>query len=278
MIGDLHCHSRCSDGSMKVEDLIPYGKRAGLDVIAITDHDTLVGVPRAVELGKQWGISVIPGVEISCYDPDNGRRVHILCYFPKKPEQLEPLLKETFNSRKRAGEVMLERIMKQFPLTREQVLCYAADSDAIYKPHILHALMDLGYDYQIYGQLFERMFSRRSPCNITENVDYPTVYEALDCVHAAKGIPVMAHPSVYRSMELLEKLAKEKQIMGLEIDHPRNKAEDRPRMEAIAENYGLIRTGGTDFHGFYRGTAYPLASCITVEEELKKLYRAAEQL
>ncbi len=278
MIGDLHCHSKLSDGSLGLDDLIYYGKRAGLDVISVTDHDTMAGVARAQVLGKRYGIDVIPGAEISCYDPDNGRRVHILCYFPQKPNRLDLLFNKTLSSRNRAGRIMLERIMKQFPITEEHVLRYANSSKAIYKVHIMQALMDLGYDSQIYGKLFERMFSRQSPYNISEPVDYPTVYEALDYIRIAKGIPVMAHPSIYDSLELLEKLAKEKKIMGLELDHPKNKPSDYQRMEDLAQEYGLIKTGGTDFHGFYRGKAYPLASRITMDEELKKLYKAAENL
>ncbi len=278
MIGDLHCHSKLSDGSMGLDDLIYYGKRAGLDVISVTDHDTMAGVARAVVLGKRYGIDVIPGAEISCYDPDNGRRVHILCYFPQKPNRLEALFHKTLTSRNNAGKIMLERVMKQYPITEEHVMRYANSSKAIYKPHIMQALIDLGYDSKIYGDLFEHIFSRSSPYNLSEPVEYPSVYEVLDYIKIAKGIPVMAHPSMYKSLELLEKLAKEKKIMGLEMDHPKNKAEDRPLMEELAKEYGLIKTGGTDFHGYNRGKAYPLASCITMDDELRKLYKAAAEL
>mgnify|MGYP000587385296 CR=1 FL=1 len=77
MIGDLHCHSKLSDGSTSLEDIVFYAKRAGLDALAITDHDTLAGASRAQVLGKRYGITVIPGVEISTFDPDTQRRVHI---------------------------------------------------------------------------------------------------------------------------------------------------------------------------------------------------------
>ena len=277
MIGDLHCHTKLSDGSCGLEDLIYYGKRAGLDVIAVTDHDTMVGVSRAMVLGKRYGIDVIPGTELSCRDPDTGRRVHLLCYFPQKPNRLDSLFYRIQNSRNRTGNLMIERVMKQYPITKEHVMRYASSSKAIYKVHIMHALMDLGYDTQIYGDLYTLLFDRRSPYNVVEPVDYPTVDEALDYIRIAKGIPVLAHPSVYQSMELLEKLAKERKIMGVEIDHPKNTPEDKAKMREMAKEYGLLVTGGTDFHGFYAsGHANPLATGLTMEEDLQKLYRAAE--
>lgn len=70
MIGDLHCHSKLSDGSTGLDDIVFYAKRAGLDALAITDHDTMSGVPRAEILGRRYGLTVIPGVEISTFDPD----------------------------------------------------------------------------------------------------------------------------------------------------------------------------------------------------------------
>lgn len=279
MIGDLHCHSKLSDGSTGLEDLIYYGKRAGLDVISITDHDTMAGVARAQVLGKRYGIDVIPGCELSCYDPDTGRPVHLLCYFPKKPERLEPLFHKVQKSRNEAGLAMIQRIMRQYPVTLEHIQRFSNSSKAIYKVHIMHALLELGYDNRIYGDLYQELFSRRSPYHVLEPVDYPTVYEALDYIRIAKGLAVMAHPSVYDSMELLEQLVKEKKLQGIEVDHPRNKPKDKKRMRQLMEEHQLLCTGGTDFHGYYTsGKPNPLASSITLDEDLRKLYRAAEEL
>lgn len=279
MIGDLHCHSKLSDGSTGLEELIFYGKRAGLDVISITDHDTMAGVARAQVLGKRYGIDVIPGCEISSYDPDTGRRVHLLCYFPQKPERLEPLFYKIQKSRNEAGLTMIQRVMRQYPVTLEHIQRFSNSSKAIYKVHIMHALLELGYDSRIYGDLYQELFSRRSPYNVLEPVEYPTVYEALDYIRIAKGIAVMAHPSVYDSMELLEQLAKDKKLQGIEVEHPRNKLEDKIRMQELAVEHDLLMTGGTDFHGYYTsGKANPLASSIILDEDLRKLYKAAEAL
>ncbi len=277
MLGDLHCHSKLSDGSMSVEDIVFYSKRCGLDVIALTDHDTMDGVAKAQELGKACGLDVIPAVELSSYDPSNDRTVHILCYFPKKPEKLEPLFKTMQQRRNEAGMTMIKRVMRQYPITEEHVRRYSDRSSAIFKVHIMHALLDLGYDSKIYGDVYQGLFSRRSPYHVLEEVQYPSVWEVLEAVKEAEGIPVLAHPSVYDSMELLEKLAAEGHIKGIEIDHPRNKPKDKVRMRQLAEQYDLLVVGGTDFHGYYTsGRAFPLATGLTHDEDMRKLYEAAK--
>ena len=277
MIGDLHCHSKLSDGSCGLEDLVFYSKRAGLDVLAVTDHDTIAGVSRAQVLGKRYGISIIPGVELSCKDPETGRRVHLLCYFPQEPQRLEGLLHRTQNSRKEAGLKMLERLMTLYPVTKEHVFRYSASSSGIFKVHLMQALLDLGYDKEIYGKLYHQLFDSSSPSCIKEAVDYPTGDEGLEAIRSAKGLAVLAHPSVYRSMELLERLAKEGRLDGVELYHPRNTAEDQEHLRQIAAGCGLLTTGGTDFHGSYSSDPNPLATCISTQRQLQALYQAAQQ-
>jgi len=277
MIGDLHCHSKLSDGSCGLEDLVFYGKRAGLDVLAVTDHDTLSGVSRAQVLGKRYGISVIPGVELSCRDPENGRRVHLLCYFPQEPQRLEGLLHRTQNSRKAAGLKMLERLMTLYPVTQEHVLRYSASSSCIFKVHLMQALLDLGYDKEIYGKLYHQLFDKDSPSYITEKVEYPTVDEGLEAIRSAKGLAVLAHPSVYQSMDLLERLAREGRLDGVELYHPKNLPADQERIRQIAANCDLLTTGGTDFHGSYAPKPNPLATCISTQRQLQALYEAAQK-
>ena len=173
MIGDLHCHSKLSDGSTSLEDIVFYAKRAGLDALAITDHDTLAGASRAQVLGKRYGITVIPGVEISTFDPDTQRRVHILCYLPLKPDRLAGLLSRTLEQRRISGEQMIQKVSRLYPVTREHILRYAAASNSIYKVHIMQALLDLGYDTSIYGQLYAQLFSDSGGSCLVKTV-YPS--------------------------------------------------------------------------------------------------------
>lgn len=279
MIGDLHCHSKLSDGSTSLEDIVFYSKRSGLDFISITDHDTMSGISRAEILGKRYGVNVISGVEISCHDPKTSRQVHILCYLPKKPDRIIGLLTRTLEDRKRAGKIMLERIMHFYPITEEHVGRYVSASKSIYKVHIMQALLDLGYDSKVYGEVYHMLFDKDSKTSCYESVTYPTVEEVLDLIKQTHGVAVFAHPSVYKSMELVEELSCAQLIHGIEVYHPRNSAQDKTKLLDIAQKYNLVITGGTDFHGFYSSDmANPIGSCITDEENIKKLYRVSKNL
>ncbi|MBR5558788.1 MAG: PHP domain-containing protein [Oscillospiraceae bacterium] len=278
MIGDLHCHTTLSDGSSSLEDLILYGKRSGMDFIALTDHDTLAGNTRAVMLGKRYGIGVIPGVEFSAKDSSRGgRRVHILCYLPRVPQRLEGICSKILKSRTMAGQEMIRRVMRYYPVTAEHIGRYTAGSQSIYKSHIMLALMDLGYTDRIYSELFGQLFdSKNGSCFVP--TEYADVHEVLQAIHDAGGVAVMAHPFQYGgSFELLEELASRGMIDGVEKYHPRAKPQDILLAGQIAEKYGLITTGGTDFHGARTSTPNPLGTCITTENSLQALFALAGQ-
>lgn len=271
MIGDLHCHTRLSDGSMSIDNLVFYAKRAGLDFVAITDHDTMEGVSRASVLGKRYGINVVPGVEISCFDYVRGRKVHLLCYLPEKPDRLQGLFNQILENRTKAGQKMIRLVTRYYPVTEEHIQRYAMGCKSIYKVHIMQALIDLGYDRCVYGELFHQLFdSQNGIC--FQKLSYPDVHEALELVHSAGGVAVLAHPTVFDSMDLLRELAEKGQLHGVEAYHPAADREAVAEMEALADTYGLIKTGGSDFHGMYDDHPTPLATCITLGSEIQVLY------
>ena len=112
---DLHCHTRYSDGSTPLEELIQLAALRGVTTFALTDHDTMAGCECALELGREAGVTVIPGVEISAADPKRHGKAHILCYKPKRPEVVLPLLQKTTDSRHAA---MLRSVDKVCPCMR----------------------------------------------------------------------------------------------------------------------------------------------------------------
>lgn len=277
MIGDLHCHTRLSDGSLGIDEVLFFAKRAGLDFISITDHDTLAGAKRAAVLGKRYGINVIPGAEFSCKDYKTKRKVHILCYMPQSPDRLEGLCMKMLESRNKAGKEMLSLVMKQYPITAEQVSRYSMGSKALYKAHIMNAIIDLGYDNRIYGEVYQKLLSEREgscyvPCS------YPDVMDVLPLIREAGGLSVMAHPAQYDSLALLEQLAEKELIDGVELYHPRNSEQDRRTIAQIADRYGLVTTGGSDFHGYYAMVANPIGTCVTTKESLDALFRLRKKL
>ncbi|PWM37989.1 MAG: PHP domain-containing protein [Clostridiales bacterium] len=271
MTADLHCHSRVSDGSMGIDDIVFYAKRAGLSFLALTDHDTMAGVTRAGVIGKRYGVQVIPGVEISCKDPATGKKVHLLCYLPDKPDRLEGFLKSLLDKRAAAGMQMIKNVMQYYPLTVEHVAKYYSSSQSIYRAHIMHALIDLGYDNQIYGEVYRALFGKGGSCFVP--VDYPDIEKGLQIVREAQGVAVIAHPGETGSLELCERLAAEGRIQGLEVYHPHNDEETRGRLLTLCQRFSLVPTGGTDFHGFYRPHPYPLGSFLAPPDAVSQLYQ-----
>lgn len=266
MAGDLHCHTKLSDGSLGIEALIKLARELGIGTIAITDHDTWAGNSRAVLMGERHGVKVIPGVELSTIDPKTGKKAHLIAYLCEIPNRLEGICSRISHSRKIAGQVMVARAMKRFPLTPEHVMKCAAGSTSLYKQHIMRALMELGYATSIYGELFQELFCKDSPHNILSEVKYPDIRMVLEEIHHAKGIAVLAHPGYYDNFDIIEELI-ELGLDGLEVWHPRNTEEDSQRLEHITNRHKLLKTGGSDFHGMYNSRLMPLGS-VTVSDDL----------
>lgn len=274
MIGDLHCHSRISDGSMGIDDLIMYAKRAGLDFVALTDHDTMMGVKRGEQLGKRYGIGVISGAELSTMDFSRRRKVHLLAYLPKYPDRLEGTFKRTLESRDRALHESLRQVMRLFPVTEEHVMRYASGAASLYSVHIMLALVDLGYADSIYGTLFQQLLGSHGSCFVPH--EYADVRETAQLIKSAGAVCVLAHPSAYDSLEIMEELAQEGLLDGVERYHPRLKPEDIPRIDAAIEKYNLIPTGGTDFHGGNSLKGNPLGTCLTMKSSLERIFKCSK--
>lgn len=280
MRADLHCHTTLSDGSLGIEEVIAQAKRNNIDVLAITDHDNLASFSRAVVLGQRYGIKVLPAVEISAVDNKRGRKVHILCYMPKKPDRLEGLCLRTCEARKQRGKKMAFKVMEKYPIALENILHYATGSKAIYKCHIMHALMDYGYTTELYGDVYESLFNAQTGLCAdevqAETENNPDVKFALELIHSAGGTAVIAHPKVYNSFELIEELAEAGKIDGIEVYHESASEEEEAEMLKICEKYNLIATGGSDFHGFYNHYAISLGYKFTPEESVNAIIARSE--
>ncbi|MDR0903149.1 MAG: PHP domain-containing protein [Ruminococcus sp.] len=276
MVGDLHCHSKLSDGSLGLEDIIMQAKRTDIDFISITDHDTLSSLSRIKILGDRYGVNTIPGVELSSWDKKRGRKAHILCYAPKKPDRLEGLCMKSCEIRKVCAKEMVERVMKIYPITPESVMRHATGSKSIFKQHIMHALVDLGYTTEIYGDLNNTLFNLKTGTCIVER-EYPDVNFVTDLIHSAGGVAVLAHPVYYDSFELLEELAESGHIDGVEAYHYTADKTAEQKILDIAERYELIVTGGSDFHGLYNAKASSLGSRTTDKENIEKIMRGTKK-
>lgn len=277
MICDLHCHTKLSDGSLGIEDIIAQAQRTGIDWLSITDHDTMASFSRADVLGERAGVKILHGVELSAWDKERGQKVHILCYAPKKPDRLEGLCLKSCEIRKEVSKEMIAKVMEKFPITLESILKHTTASKSIFKQHIMRALIDYGYALEFYGDLDRELFNHDSGTCYVER-EYPDVNFVIDLIHTAKGVAVMAHPAQYDNIELLEELAKKGKIDGVEIGHHTADADYRRELSDIARRYELIETGGSDFHGLYNKVPTHLGCETTTKENLERIIKLAGQM
>ena len=278
MAGDLHTHTTWSDGSNPARLLPGMAARIGLTHLAISDHDSLRSVRYAWEHPEQEGVSLIPATELTAYDFERGRRVHILCYWPQDCAALRDFCDTMARRRLACGLETARLLEERFPQFRtEMVLEHAKDSGILFKAHAMRALMDIGAADQIYGALYRELFgTRHAPGPVARNPEYESVDAVLEVIRQSCGVAVLAHPSVYRSMELAAQLAAEGRIDGVEIDHPRNTPEDRAELHRLADRYGLIVTGGTDYHGMNSRQPRPLGTCTTADVQIERIRALAQ--
>ncbi len=268
MASDLHCHTKISDGSLGIEDVLGIAKRRGLSALAITDHDNAAGATRAVMLGRRMGVRVIHGIEFSTRDNERGNKAHLLCYRCEYPDRLEGICRRTSESRRAAGLEMIRKVMRYYPITSDLVAKCAAGSTSIYRQHIMHALVDAGYADSIYGDLYEKLFGENG--SVRSTVEYPDVRDVLTAIHEAGGIAVLAHPHSYHNEALLEELTA-LGLDGVEAWHHTHTAEQTEQLLAFADSHGLLATGGSDFHGMYARTVRPLGSVSVPDERVNAL-------
>ncbi len=270
MIGDLHCHTTLSDGSLGIEEVILQAKRMELDFLAITDHDTMSSSNRAQILGERYGVKIIPAVELSAWDKKRNTKVHILCYAPQKPDRLEGLCLKSCEIRKECAKDMIEKVIELYPIPSNAVKPYTKGSKSIYKQHIMRALVNYGYATELYGEINNSLFNYPDgKCLVTR--EYPDVNFVLDLIHSAKGVAVMAHPYMFDNIDLLKELIELGKIDGIEVNHYSNNDEQKAELIKIAKEHDLIITGGSDFHGLYNSSIAYIGCNTTDEENLDKL-------
>ena len=270
MSGDLHCHTRLSDGSLGIEDLIIFAKKKGLEAIAITDHDCLAGTVRGKIIGARHGVQVIPGVELSATHEATEKNIHILCYLPDAPDMLEGLCKRNSLARKKAGHFMMLQTAKRYPITTEFIMKCSTGATNLYKKHIMQALIECGYTNSFNGDLYKKLFTKESEDNILVVPKYEDAKSVIEAIHTAGGIAILAHPMVNNAIELLDDLISYG-IDGIEVFHPSASEEQQAELKKIATKNKLLSTGGSDFHGLYNEYNVSLGDYTTPDDCLHSL-------
>lgn len=267
---DLHCHCKVSDGSLTIDELLALAKRMELTAVGITNHDTMQGIDKARTLGEKVGVKVVPGVEISAWDYDRKRKVHLLGYMPANQNLINDFCKPTVKKRQRAALMMMQKIMRLYPIPADIVVKRAAGSTNIFKQHIMHGLMECGYTTELFGELYTKLFNSENGAAHFP-VEYPDVRDTAAIIREAKGVVILAHPYTYDSTDLMVELTREKMIDGIEAYHSRFNLEQSTKLSTFAHDNHLLVTGGSDFHGLYAQRPVRLGSCTTPEKCFREL-------
>lgn len=268
MTGDLHCHTKLSDGSMGIDDIVVLAKKNGVDVIAITDHDCLAGTVRAKLIGERQNIKVVPGVEISSYDSVNGEEMNIIGYMSDHPDRLEGLCHRNLVARKKAAQFMMLKASHRYPITPDLVIKCAQGSTNVYPVHIMTALLESGITTELYGELYTELFDKNSPSNILSKPQLPEPAEVIDAIHEAGGIAVLSN-AVNFGLPVIERLA-DAGLDGIEVWTPDSDGKDVDDILAYAKKHGLLTTGGSNFHGRYNRNCVTLGAYGTPESALNE--------
>ena len=267
---DLHTHSNVSDGTEDPDVLIASAAAAGLDAVALTDHDSTAGWDRARAAAEGLGISFVPGMEVSCRT-DTGISVHVLSYLH---DPLHAGLREEIEKSREArltrARRMVELMAGDFPITWDLVLRHVTEGATVGRPHIADALIALGI-VKTRSEAFDRILTARSPYWVSHYAPHPAAAVAL--IRDAGGVPVFAHPSAFNRGAVVGGAVIHEMIdaglLGLEVEHRDNPEEARVELRRIARDRGLLVTGSSDYHG--SGKPNLLGENVTARETLEAI-------
>ena len=276
MPSDLHMHTTFSDGKLTPEELVAAAKEAGLTYMAITDHDTVEGISHLYENGlyPARGIKLIPGIEFSAHDPLH--EIHILGYnIDIYYARLADKLNEVTEARWTRFSEMVEKLRQLgYDISETEVLTIAGDSRSISRSHIGRVLVEKGYVPTVQDA-FEAVLQKGKPAYVPHY--HLEVEEIISLIREAGGTSVLAHPKLVGDDDLVRSIC-QCGIDGIEAFYPRHDEDDTARYLAMAQEYHLLVSGGSDYHGF--PTRYPdRLGVFTIEDSYaEKFYRPAKKL
>lgn len=268
---DLHIHTYYSDSTFSPKEVVKMAKDKGLQAIAITDHDIVEGILEAQQKGREVGIEVIPGVELSVLNKKHPEKdIHLLGYFVdfQNKDFLKTLKK--FQKRRYYRTIEMVKKLKEcgMEITFEEVKKISGQGTlgklhiavAVCKKKEFNNLEDIFIKYLNYG------------CPAYAEKYRMEIKEAIEVIRNCKGVPVLAHPSYSKCEDIIES-SRQYGLMGIEVYHPEQNEEDRKRLIQIAKRYNLLITGGSDCHGLNKDNT--LIGKVTIDgdviESLKEL-------
>lgn len=274
---DLHAHTDRSDGTTSPAELVRQALRAGLDVLAVTDHDTTEGWAEAADAAAREGLTLVRGMEISCKHAGYG--VHLLAYladptFPPLAEELERVL----DGRSARLPATLDRLrVLGIDIEASDVRRLAGEAAAMGRPHVADALVEKGVVAD-RGEAFDRFLGPQGPAYV-HRYAAPLV-EMIRTVAAAGGVTVLAHPWARHNHAALDQpgiaALREAGLAGVEVDHQDHPPEVRERLRAVAHDLDLVVTGSSDYHGTGK-VGHELGCNTTRAEDYERLLCLADK-
>ena len=245
---DLHLHTTFSDGSRTPTDVVTLASQVKVTALAITDHDTIDGLPEAIQAGRSLGIEVIPGIELSSRWGNS--ELHILGYFLDWNNiELHRQLRRFQDARHVRNPRIIEKLNALgLDITYDDVKTLAGEA-SVGRPHIARVLLKKGYVTSA-KEAFDRYLADGAAAHVPR--DLPDPAEAIAVIRAARGVPVLAHPSWLDRSEGIYKICEQLKAVGLggiEVHYSTHRPEQTAAYLDVARRLDLLVTGGSDFHG-----------------------------
>lgn len=266
---DLHTHSTVSDGTESPATLMRQAAAVGLWGIALTDHDSTGGWAGAAAAVPETGVVLIPGMELSTYE--GVKSMHLLGYLIDPLD--EALCAETARireSRVTRAEEIVRRIGRDYALTWDDVLAQTTEGATVGRPHIADALVARGH-VSTRSAAFAGILDPSA--GYAQPHYAPDPLTGVRLIRAAGGVPVLAHPGTRGADRVIPRARLrplvDAGLFGLEIDHPENREDAKPRLRALAREFGLAVTGSSDYHG--AGKPNVLGECRTAADVVERI-------
>jgi predicted metal-dependent phosphoesterase TrpH len=244
---DLHMHSTASDGSRAPADVVRAARKANLVAIALTDHDSVAGLAEAEAMGAELGVRIVKGVELSAVEGET--ETHLLGLHLRDTGVLERGLAELAQMRTRRGQTIVERLNELGVAVSFDSVLAQVGTGVLGRPHVARALIAEGWATDA-RDAFDRYLGAGRPAYVAkEQLSMP---DAIAMIHAAGGLAVLAHPGAGGTRERIEAL-RALGLDGIEVKHPSHSSGDTTRLRGLCEQFDLVPSGGSDWHGAAEG-------------------------
>ncbi|MBU3189657.1 PHP domain-containing protein [Clostridium bowmanii] len=254
MKADFHVHTTMSDGSMNFDEVISMAISNEVTHLGITNHDTVKGLSEAIIAGEKAGIKIVPGIEISAFDFETGRKIHILGFnFNLEAANIKKLCDPILERRHNNSLWQIGELKKNgYIFNIDNIYSRAKSSEVIYKQHIMAELTEADYSSKVYSDLYKKLFKGDGIC--ARDIEYVDATDAVRAIKEDGGIAILAHPGQLDSYSSIDKLVIAG-LDGIELYHEDHGQEDYIKVMQYCRIHYLITTGGSDFHGSYGSSA-----------------------